>query len=237
MLSGCTALKEKVLVMTTATAAPPATTGADVSGLLSMSFTEAAAIAPQHLETPKMPRMAADSIEVLSKTSTGEPRRVRAKGRVFLQLDQMQQAHALCDEALVSQDELILRGKPVLQRGSSTVEGLSDVTVFYLFGQQLKVIGRHRVSNGSQLAGASPPWTSIASNGGNGGSGSLLPPLDTADVPEAVRDEMRKAAEAEAQLQRSRAGLPPAFPDALDGSHHPTAGAPMPMQTTKDRSS
>lgn len=219
LLPGCGTLKEKVSSISAEATAPPAA-DAGVSALLGMSFTEAASIAPQRLDDPKLPKLAADNIEVLSKTADGKPRKVRAKGRVFLQLDQLNEAHALCNEALVSDDEVILRGKPVLQRGTSTVEGLSDVTVFYLFGQQLKVIGRHRVTNLTNLASASP-WQSD-----NGGTASLLPPLDSSDVPQNIREEMHKAAEAEAQLQRSRAGVPAAFPEALDGSRHPAAGVP-----------
>ncbi len=221
LLPSCKTLKKME-----AAAAPLPVAGADpgVSALLSMSFAEASSIAPQHLDEPKLPKVAADTLEVLSTTADGKPKKVRAKGRVFLQLDQLGEAHALCNEALVSNDgELILRGRPVLQRGSSTVEGLSDVTVFYLYGQQLKVIGRHRVTNSSQLTGTSP-WASFASSEG---TASLLPPLESADVPQAVRDEMRKAAEAESQLQRSRAGLPAAFPEALDGTSHPATVSPV----------
>ncbi len=220
LLPGCKTLKEKASTISAEATAPPAG-DPGVSALLGMSFTEAASIAPQHLDEPKLPKVAADSIEVLSKTADGKPTKVRAKGRVFLQLDQPGTSHALCNEALISDDEVILRGKPVLQRGTSTVEGLSDVTVFYLFGQQLKVIGRHRLTNLGNLASASP-WQNDS-----GGTASLLPPLDSSDVPENVREEMRKAAEAEAQLQRSRMGVPAAFPEALDGSQHPAAGVPV----------
>ena len=201
LLSGCAALKSKPSAAPTES---PNGTDPGISSLLSMSYGEASSIAAQHMEVTTLPKVAADNIEVLSKTKDGKPRKVRAKGRVFIQLDNLDGAHALCDEALVSDDEVILRGRPVLQRGGSTVEGLSDVTVFYVFGSRLKVIGRHRLTNLDQLTGESP-WKA--------GSASLLPPLDSADVPEAVREEMRKAAEAEAQLQRSRVGLPAAFPE------------------------
>ena len=155
---------------------------------------------------PYLPKVAADNIEVLRKFADGKPRKIRAKGRVFLELDQKDHAKALCEEALVDGGDIILRGRPIVQRGTSTVEGLSDVTVFYLFGTSLRVIGKHRLTNLKTLAAGSPWQSSYA---------TLLPPLDSGDVPAAVRDEMRKAAEAEAQLQRSRIGLPPAFPEAL----------------------
>ena len=178
-------------------------TNADVSELLGMSFEEATLISPQHIDVPYLPKVAADNIEVLRKFADGKPRKIRAKGRVFMEFNQ-DHARALCDEALVDGADIIMRGRPILQRGGSTVEGLSDVTVFYLLGPNVRVVGQHRVTNLKGLAGTTP-W--------QGGSGSLLPPLDSSDIPASVRDEMRKAAEAEAQLQRSRVGVPPAFPD------------------------
>lgn len=205
LLQGCAALKKAA---TEPAASDPSGPSSDAASLLSMSYQEAAAIAAQHMDEPRLPKIAADNIEVLSKAPDGRPRKVRAKGKVFLQIDNSDHAHALCEEALVTESEVILRGKPLLQRGPSTVEGLSDVTVFYLFGPQLRVIGRHRLTNLQQLASSSIiPWH-------NEGTASLLPPLESSDVPQAVRDEMRKAAEAEAQLQRSRAGVPAAFPEA-----------------------
>ena len=208
LLAGCASTKDKNKDKTKPATAPTAGAPADAdigaSSLLSMSFEEASAISPQHMEVAKLPKIAADNIEVLSKTADGKPKKVRAKGRVFVQLEQMDGGHALCNEALVSEDEVILRGRPMLQRGASTVEGLSDVTVFYMFGSHLKVIGRHRITNLGQLT-AESPWKALPA--------SLLPPLESADVPEAVREEIRKATEAEAQLQRSRIGQPPAFPE------------------------
>ena len=196
----------------------PAT--ATASTLLSMSFEEAALIAPQHIDVPYLPKVAADNIEVLRKFADGSPRKIRAKGRVFLELDQKDHAKALCEEALIDGGDIILRGRPIVQRGTSTVEGLSDVTVFYLLGSSLKAIGKHRLTNIKALAGGSPWQSSYA---------TLLPPLDSGDVPAAVRDEMRKAAEAEAQLQRSRVGLPPAFPDAVNPQAVPV---PEPANTS-----
>ncbi len=217
LLQGCAALKKA------ATAAPtagePVGPSPGAASLLSMSYQEACALAAQHLDESRLPKIAADSIEVLSKAADGRPRKVRAKGKVFLQIDNSDHAHALCDEALITESEVILRGKPLLQRGPSTVEGLSDVTVFYLFGPQLRVIGRHRLTNLSQLASSNViPWQTS-------GAVSLLPPLESSDVPEAVRDEMRKAAEAEAQLQKSRAGVPAAFPEAAsEAGQKPRSG-------------
>lgn len=182
--------------------------GVSLSFLLSMDYNEAAAISAQKAEVPPAAKVAADTVEVLRTTPDGKPRRVRAKGHVFVQLDYDQTARALCQEALVGDSELILRGKPVLQRGSSTVEGTSDVTVFYMNSQRLRVIGPHKVTSLKDMlsTGQTPgAWS---------GPNPLLPPLDSGAVPDAVRDELRRSIEAEMVLQQSRVGVPPAFPEA-----------------------
>ncbi len=218
LLPGCSALKKTA---GTDKPSPPVSLpapgiqpiNADASALLSMSFQEASSIAGQHVDVPYLPKVAADNIEVLRKFADGKPRKIRAKGRVFIEIENQDHAHALCDEALIDGGDIILRGKPILQRGPSTVEGLSNVTTFYLLGTNLKVIGQHRLTNLKQLAG-SAPWS-------QSGVASLLPPLDSSDVPAGMRDEMRRAAEAEAQLQKSRMGAAPAFPQPPPGGAAP----------------
>ena len=185
----------------------------NVSFLLSMDFNEAAAISGQQAVIPPYVKVAADEIQVLKKDSSGRVRKVRAKGHVFVQLDYSSQARALCQEALISDEDIILRGHPLLQRGQSTVEGVADVTVLYMFGTRLRAIGPHKVSNTSELVRNAPLLSAWQD-----GEASLLPPLESSDVPEAVREELRKATEAEAALQRSRDGQPMAFPEALDSS-------------------
>ena len=56
-------------------------------------------------------------------------------------------AKVLCQEAYVSSREIVLRGKPIIQRGGSTIEGLEDRTVAYMIGSRLRVLGLHRISN------------------------------------------------------------------------------------------
>lgn len=203
----------------------------DVSFLLSMSYAEAGAMAEQKMELPRGIKVAADKIEVLKTSKTGDPAKVRATGHVFVQVEDQLPYTALCQEALVSGDEIILRGKPVTQRGISMIEGLSDVTVFYMFGSQLRVIGRHKVSQVPVIARGGPDLDGGSGSGalafrGHGnlplpfadagpwkaGSNPLLPPLDDDAVPASVRSQLR-AAEAEAALQKSREGVPPAFPE------------------------
>jgi hypothetical protein len=64
----------------------------------------------------------------------------------------------------------------------------------------LRVLGLHRLTNQTDMLAKLPdlgPWT----NGPN----PLLPPLTEAAVPNDIRDQMMKAAEAEAVLQQNRA--------------------------------
>lgn len=174
--------------------------GVDLSFLLSMNYNEAKAISAQSIEMPMGVRIAADSIEIVKKNSDDTPKRVKATGKVYLENgegDHM--AKVLCHEALVSSSEIVLRGKPIIQRGGSTIEGLDDNTVAYMLGQRLRVIGLHRVANQDSMIASLPdtgPWTS--------GPNPLLPPLSEASVPNDIRDQMLKAAEAEAVLQQNR---------------------------------
>lgn len=187
--------------------------------LASMSFAEAAAISPKKLEVPPFFRVAADEIEIVRERKDGSPRTVRAKGKVFLDISFREGATALCQEAYFGDDEVILRGHPLLQRGGSRVEGLSDSTVFYMLGTRLRVIGLHRVAYDNQMyvhdlagGGGSHPRQFIMNNiplpmnmsKWEGGPNPLLPPLSPASVPDKIRSEMQKAAEAEAVLQQSR---------------------------------
>lgn len=190
--------------------------------LLSMSWEEAKVITPQHMGVPPFFSVAADSIEVIKTYENGVPRRARATGKVFVEMHFLEPAKALCQEAYVTEDEAILRGKPILQRGGSVIEGLDDNTVFYLYGTRLRVIGLHRVRSmsefetvmapgilgtGGGVGGAFPPlgelnldlpdlgpWT--------GGANPLLPPLSPDVVPMGIRQEMQQGSEAEAVMKR-----------------------------------
>ena len=115
----------------------------ETSMLLGMSYHEAAAISPQKLEVPPFFKVAADEIQVVCRNKDGSPRTVRAKGKVFLEINFLEPANALCQEAYFGDEEVIMRGHPVLKRGTSVVEGLADSTVFYMFGVRLRVIGQH----------------------------------------------------------------------------------------------
>ncbi|MBB5031624.1 DEAD/DEAH box helicase family protein [Prosthecobacter vanneervenii] len=171
----------------------------DLSFLLSMSFVEAKSISTQQLEFPPYLKIAADSIQVFKYSADGKPLKARARGKVFLEMNFNEPAKALCQEAYINQDEIILRGSPILQRGGSMVEGLDDGTIFYLFGTSLRVIGLHRVNNQTEISSMMPTLGSWAA-----GPNPLLPPLTENAVPNSIRDSMQRAAEAEMLHQKTR---------------------------------
>lgn len=192
----------------------------DVSFLLSMSFEEAGAISTSRGEVPGVARVAADSIEVLKFGRHGEMRRLRARGNVFVEMDGGgEPARALAQEAYINENEVILRGMPALQRGPGLLEGLTDKTVFYIFGSQVRALGRHRIKSGLTPPASAPDEAAVLAimrsppakppklpeaGPWRGGPNPLLPPLDDTAVPESVKTDMRKQAEAEAVLQQAR---------------------------------
>lgn len=152
----------------------------DVGFLLTMSYAEAKKLSPHSIELPPSYKVAADEITVLSTKSDGTPKRVRAKGHVFLQIGFKEELSALGQEALVGGSEVILRGKPLMRRGRSVVEGLEDRTVFYIDGVRLQVIGLHRLTNES---GVTSSWRGSWKEGPN----PLLPALSPGDIPKEMR--------------------------------------------------
>lgn len=171
----------------------------DLSFLLSMSFVEAKSISTQQLEFPPYLKIAADSIQVFKYSADGKPLKARARGKVFIEMNFSEPAKALCQEAFITEDEIILRGSPILQRGGSMVEGLDESTIFYLFGTSLRVIGLHKVNNQTQIAAMMPTLGTWAA-----GPNPLLPPLTESAVPSSIRDAMQRAAEAEMMHQKTR---------------------------------
>lgn len=180
----------------------------DLSFLLSMSFVEAKSISTQQLEFPPYLKIAADSIQVFKYSPDGKPLKARARGKVFIEMNFSEPAKALCQEAFITEDEIILRGSPILQRGGSMVEGLDESTIFYLFGTSLRVIGLHKVSNQNEIASLLPALGTWAA-----GPNPLLPPLTESAVPSTIRDSMQRAAEAEMLHQKTRELYGPAKDD------------------------
>jgi hypothetical protein len=214
----------------------------DIAFLLSMNYAEAKSISANFIEVPPFYRIAADEIEVTKKNDDGSPRRLRAKGRVFLEMNYNDPGKALCQELLLSSEEIILRGKPVLQRGGTTVEGVDDYTIFYMFGSRLRVIGPHRLTNPMQLASgldaSGLPTLGAWSNAPN----PLLPPLNEAAVPEQIRAEALRATEAEMLHQKTRvefgpAEVPAANPPAAEAKKEPAkpSKAPEPKKAAEPK--
>lgn len=213
--SGCSTVSTKSATAQASTGTKDAVlvkSPTDLSFLLSMNFTEAKSISTQQLEFPPHLKIAADSIEVFKYSDDGKPSKVRARGKVFVQMDFDQPAKALCQEAFITNDEVILRGSPILQRGGSLVEGLDESTIFYMFGTSLRVIGLHKVNNQNEVNSLLPALGTWAQ-----GPNPLLPPLTEGAVPNNIRDAMQRAAEAEMLHQKTRqlygpADNPPATP-------------------------
>lgn len=211
-VGGCSTLKKITSPSADGGSGGVAKPSGEKSMLLGMNYAEASAISPNKLEVPPFFKVAADEIEVVRKNKDGSPRTVRAKGKVFLQIDFSEPATALCQEAYFGDEEVILRGHPIVKRGSSLVEGLASSTVFYMYGTRLRAIGQHRLTNEGAVMASLPDDAKPGYRGGSwdGGPNPLLPPLSPSAVPENIRSEMQKAAEAEAVLQRSR--LEPVLP-------------------------
>ena len=208
----------------------------DLSFLLSMSFVEAKSISTQQLEFPPYLKIAADSIQVFKYSPDGKPLKARARGKVFIEMNFSEPAKALCQEAFITEGEIILRGSPILQRGGSMVEGLDESTIFYLFGTSLRVIGLHKVSNQNEIASLMPALGTWAS-----GPNPLLPPLTESAVPSSIRDSMQRAAEAEMMHQKTRELYGPATPDAPPATLTPAkpekeADKPKPAPASKKES-
>jgi hypothetical protein len=159
----------------------PDASALDIGFLLTMTFDEAKKISPNSIHVDPKFNAAADEISVLSRNKDGTPRRVRAKGHVFLQIEGADELRGLAQEALVGAGEVILRGKPLVKRGRSVIEGLEDTTVFFIENLRLHAIGRHRITHGA--AEVTPKW----SRGWREGPNPILPALSPEDVPANLR--------------------------------------------------
>ncbi len=167
----------------------------DVSQLLSMTFEDSKKISADSLVIAPFYKVTADEITVLKKDTKGQPVRVRAKGKVYLQVDFKEHLIALGQEAYIERDgELILRGKPLLKRGRSLVEGLSEYTVFYIRGLHLQVIGLHRLTSKPGTGESYPddeptPWkvAPMWTRSWKEGPNPLLPALSPEDIPKEMR--------------------------------------------------
>jgi hypothetical protein len=182
VLAGCesTGAKKDDASAADAAGKPAQGSNVNVSFLLTMTFDEAKKLSPASDTMPPFYKVAADQVTVTSRSADNSPKRLRAKGKVYVQIDYREKASALAQEALISPDEVILRGKPLLKRGRTVVEGLDDTTVFYVRGVDLQVIGKHRITSET---GVTPTWSRSWKEGPN----PLLPALSPSDVPKEMR--------------------------------------------------
>lgn len=190
------------------TSASEGASRADVEFLLSMTYEEAKKITTQHLEMQGFCKVAANEITILKADTEGHPMRVRATGSVYVAVESSQDYHVLGQEAYIERGgEIIVRGKPLLKRGRSLVEGVRDRTVFYIAGSRLQVVGDHRVPKPTK--DPQPQSTMVAASYSGGGQGGgfaqagnvpsnwrrswqdgpnpLLPALSPSDVPDDLR--------------------------------------------------
>ncbi len=200
-LAGCKTVsteEEQLYGAPGAIGANGAAAGADavnVGFLLTMTYDEAKRLSPKSMVIPPFYKVAADEITVEKQDAAGQPLRVRAKGRVYLQIDFRENLQALGQEALIEAGgEIIVRGKPLLKRGRSVVEGLADETVYYIRNTRLQVIGRHRiVKQEGQVetpSGATAPRFNVLptwQRSWQEGPNPLLPALSPNDVPQGMR--------------------------------------------------
>lgn len=205
-----------------------AVTQPDPAAVLAMSFEEAKKVSPKSMEIAPFYKIAADEITVLKSDAAGQPRRVRARGKVFVQVDFREQLRALGQEVYIESDgELIVRGKPLLHRGRSVVEGLSDYTVYYIKGLRLQVIGSHRKTT-QDAAGTPivmPEWKRSWREGPN----PLLPALSPEDVPRELRSSpLLPPVEGSTDLPQV---LPPGF---APPTPEPPKGTTASADTVKD---
>jgi hypothetical protein len=170
---------------------------ADAGLLLKMTYETAKKISPQSLTVPPFYSVAGDEIQVLKQGPGSEPMQVRVKGHVFIEVRFREHITALAQEAFIaSSGELILRGKPLLKRGGSLVEGLSDQSIFYICGTQLRVIGEHRLVQETvapEAGGIRRPSFNVKSSWSRSwkkGPNLLLPALSPDDVPWEMRKNL-----------------------------------------------
>lgn len=108
--------------------------------LLEMRYEEAKAISAQHADVGSQFSVAADNVEVLKTDEEGKPTKIRANGHVFVEMRVGDRATALCDEAEVTTDEVVLKGKPMLMQNSQVAKATSPSTSFRVT-DYLKVSG------------------------------------------------------------------------------------------------
>ena len=97
----------------------------DINFLSTMTYVDAASMASQSMELPPYFRVAAENITHPRLGQGEELTEFTATGNVYLEVDFADPVSALCQEAAVNMQEVVLRGRPVLRRGQSIIEATS----------------------------------------------------------------------------------------------------------------
>lgn len=113
--------------------------------LLEMSFEEAQALSPQHLQVGPLYRVAADTVEVLKSDRAGNPVKVLAKGHVFVEMDLGERATGLCNEATLTIRDVLLEGNPMVKQGANVAKSTSDKTSMFIHYDRLNIRGRYEI--------------------------------------------------------------------------------------------
>jgi hypothetical protein len=128
----------------TATKTTPAVSLSERS-LLEMSFEEAQALSPQHLQVGPLYRVAGDTITILKTDRSGNPVKVLVKGHVFLEMDLGERATGLCDEATVTIRDILMKGNAMVKQGDNVAKSSSDNTSMFIHYDRLNVRGQYEI--------------------------------------------------------------------------------------------
>ena len=132
-----------------AASSPPATPAVSLTerALLEMTFEEAQVLSPQTqtAQVGTLFRVAADTVEILKTDRAGSPVKVRAKGHVFLEMTLGNRATALCDEAILTIRDALLKGNPMVKQGVNVAKSTSEKTTIFINYDRLQAFGRYEI--------------------------------------------------------------------------------------------
>ena len=178
----------------------------ELHALLTMNYQEASAISKENLEVSGQLRLCCESVKVIQRDPAGRPTVLRARGKVFVQMGNIEDPiTALCQELFVDRREVVLRGRPIISRGEAIIEGLADDTLAYVIGSRIRVIGKHRLASaptteaivstqGFESLANLPALPELRDTGPwKNAPNPLLPPLDQEQVPASVRQQLMQA--------------------------------------------
>lgn len=167
---------------------------ASVDFLLSMDFIEAAQMADQSMVLPPLFRVAANNISHPILPPGQNLTEFTATGNIFLEINFAEPLITLAQEADVTIQQIILRGRPVLKRGHSVIEATSHDTVFYVTADSIEIDGPHQLRRlGDRMPGTAPalpfpPAADLPTGPASPGPPSAIT-IDPNEVPEDMTAE------------------------------------------------